>query len=73
MKCNNLKAIITGGSRGIGKAVCIELAKQGADVLINYISNKKEAQKTLQEVMFRSCVLPKHGKKEKNGQNKTYF
>ena len=50
MKCKNLKAIVTGGSRGIGRAICVELAKQGADVLINYVSNKEEAENTLQRV-----------------------
>ena len=50
MKLKNQKAIITGGGRGIGRAICIELAKQGADILINYVSNKKEAEKTLQMV-----------------------
>jgi NAD(P)-dependent dehydrogenase (short-subunit alcohol dehydrogenase family) len=47
MKLKNQKAIVTGGSRGIGRAICIELARQGADVLINYVKNKKEAEKTL--------------------------
>ncbi|MGH4123352.1 MAG: elongation factor P 5-aminopentanone reductase [Clostridium sp.] len=49
----NLKgkvAIVTGGSRGIGKGIAIELAKSGACVVINYKSNDKEAEKTLQEI-----------------------
>jgi len=50
MKLRNQKAIVTGGGRGIGRAICIELAKQGADVLINYVSNKTEAEKTLRMV-----------------------
>ena len=40
-------ALVTGGSRGIGKAISIKLAKDGYYVLINYNSNKAEAQKTL--------------------------
>ena len=50
MKLKDQKAIITGGGRGIGRAICIDLAKQGADVLINYVSNTKEAEITLQMV-----------------------
>ena len=39
-------ALVTGGSRGIGRAVSIKLAKQGYNVLINYKSNEAEANKT---------------------------
>ncbi len=41
-------ALVTGGSRGIGKAVCIKLAGMGYHVLINYMKNEEEAQNTLQ-------------------------
>lgn len=40
-------ALVTGGSRGIGRAVCIKMAEMGYNVLINYKSNKEEADKTL--------------------------
>ncbi len=43
-------ALVTGGSRGIGKAICIKLAELGYHVLINYQSNKQAAEETLQEV-----------------------
>jgi len=39
-------ALVTGGSRGIGKAVCIKLADMGYNVIINYTSNEEEAKKT---------------------------
>ncbi|MBQ2673615.1 MAG: 3-oxoacyl-ACP reductase FabG [Prevotella sp.] len=40
-------AIVTGGSRGIGRAICQRLAQEGYHVIINYTSNDAEAQKTL--------------------------
>lgn len=43
MKC----ALVTGGSRGIGKAICIKMAQMGYYVLVNYKSNLEEADKTL--------------------------
>ncbi|MDP9047153.1 MAG: 3-oxoacyl-ACP reductase FabG [Bacteroidota bacterium] len=43
MKC----ALVTGGSRGIGRAICVKLAGQGYHVLVNYKSNIAEAEKTL--------------------------
>lgn len=43
-------ALITGGSRGIGRAVAIKMAQCGAKVVINYTSNAQEAQKTLDTI-----------------------
>jgi 3-oxoacyl-[acyl-carrier protein] reductase len=43
-------ALVTGGSRGIGRAVSIKLAEMGYHVLINFLSNKEEALITLQLV-----------------------
>jgi 3-oxoacyl-[acyl-carrier protein] reductase len=40
-------ALVTGGSRGIGRAVCIKMAEMGYNVLINYKSNEAEAKNTL--------------------------
>ncbi len=44
-------ALVTGGSRGIGRATCIELAKNGHYVLINYNQNEKAANETLQYIV----------------------
>ena len=40
-------ALVTGGSRGIGKAISIKLAKMGYYIIVNYNSNKTEAENTL--------------------------
>lgn len=39
-------ALVTGGSRGIGRAVCVALAKDGYPVIINYLSNHQAAEET---------------------------
>ena len=39
-------ALVTGGSRGLGRAVCLKLAAQGYPVLINYKSNEEAALET---------------------------
>lgn len=41
-------ALVTGGSRGIGRAICVKLAQMGYQVVVNYKSNKEEAEKTLE-------------------------
>ncbi len=46
MKC----ALITGGSRGIGRAICIKMGGMGYHVLINYKTNTEEANKTLEQI-----------------------
>ena len=38
--------LVTGGSRGIGRSICVRLAKMGMPVIINYNSNKEAAQET---------------------------
>ena len=43
-------ALITGGSRGIGKACALELAAAGVDVIINYAGNVEAANKTVEEL-----------------------
>lgn len=43
-------ALVTGGSRGIGKAICLKIAEAGYHVLINYRSNDQEAEDTLNQI-----------------------
>jgi NAD(P)-dependent dehydrogenase (short-subunit alcohol dehydrogenase family) len=37
-------AVVTGGSRGIGRSITLELARLGANVVINYVRDKDEAE-----------------------------
>jgi 3-oxoacyl-[acyl-carrier protein] reductase len=43
-------ALVTGGSRGIGKAICLKLAAQGVNVGINYVSRAAAAEEVLAEI-----------------------
>jgi len=54
----NKYALITGGSRGIGRAVCVRLAQEGYHVLINYACNEAEAQKTLELCNGQGELMP---------------
>lgn len=48
-------AIVTGGSRGIGKAVCLRLAKEGIHIVLNYTANEAAANKT-KEILEKEGV-----------------
>ena len=50
MELSNQVALITGGSRGIGKDIAKKLASRGAYVLVNYITNSQAAEETLGEI-----------------------
>lgn len=40
-------AVVTGGSRGIGRAVCVQLARQGCHVVVNYCHGEAAAAETV--------------------------
>jgi len=43
-------ALVTGGSRGIGRAICLKLSEMGYPILVNYQSNKEAAEATKQQI-----------------------
>jgi NAD(P)-dependent dehydrogenase (short-subunit alcohol dehydrogenase family) len=59
-KLANKKSIITGGDSGIGRAVAIAFAKEGADVAIIYLNEDKDAKETariIEDRYKRKCLL----------------
>ena len=62
-------ALITGGSRGIGRAIAIKLAKQGYAVVINYLNNDEAAKQTLEQIVAEGGQA--ENKQWRNGNNDT--
>jgi len=58
-KLDGRVALITGGDSGIGRAVAVQFAKQGADVAIVFLNEQGDAEKTKREVEDegRRCLL----------------
>ena len=48
-------ALVTGGSRGIGRAVCLALAERGMRVAVNYAGNAQAAEQVAQECVRRGA------------------
>jgi enoyl-[acyl-carrier protein] reductase III len=57
----NRVAIVTGSGRGIGRAIALRLARDGADVVVNYFRNRKPAEDTASEIskMGRKALVVK--------------
>lgn len=50
MKLEGKSAIVTGASRGIGREIALELARQGANVIVNYSGSEAKANETVEEI-----------------------
>jgi enoyl-[acyl-carrier protein] reductase III len=59
MEFHDKKALITGGTRGIGRAITLELARSGADVAVNYLRNRAPAEEMRELVAKtgRRCLI----------------
>ena len=59
MKLKDRTALVTGSSRGIGRAIALALAEEGADVAVNYLSNESLAKEVVEQIynMGRRAVL----------------
>ncbi len=65
-------AIVTGGTRDIGKAISLRLAKEGAKVVVNYLNNERNARSTLDEIKNRggSAIIVKGDMTQKQDVDK---
>jgi 3-oxoacyl-[acyl-carrier protein] reductase len=61
IRLDGRKVLVTGGSRGIGRATALLFAEAGADVALNYVSNLKAAEEVLKSVekLGRRCLVYK--------------
>ena len=61
MRFENKVALVTGSSRGIGRAIALRLAAEGADVVVNYVRSREPAEATAAEIeaLGRRAVIVK--------------
>jgi NAD(P)-dependent dehydrogenase (short-subunit alcohol dehydrogenase family) len=65
-------ALVTGGSRGIGRAICQALAAQGADVVLHYNRNLAAAEETAASIRGEVRLVQQRGNLEKHPDGFVY-
>ena len=65
--------LITGASRGIGKATALAFAEKGAKIAVNYRANTKEAEKTLTELAGNGHALFQNDISKRELPSPSYF
>ena len=65
----NKVALVTGASRGIGKAIALELASKGCDVVINYLNSKEKAEEVANFIQNNFKVKAKTFKADISNEN----
>jgi 3-oxoacyl-[acyl-carrier protein] reductase len=70
----NKIALITGASRGIGKAIAVKMAQEGATVIVHYASDESSATQTLREIADKNqqAFLVKADLQKKDGVDKLF-
>lgn len=58
MRLRDKVAIVTGASRGIGRAIAIGLAREGAKVVVNYCNHGQAAEQVIGEISHRGDRFP---------------
>ena len=51
MRLKGKICLVTGSSRGIGRATALTFAKEGADVIVNYVKNREKAEEVVSEII----------------------
>ncbi|HUG36105.1 MAG TPA: SDR family NAD(P)-dependent oxidoreductase, partial [Candidatus Limnocylindrales bacterium] len=60
MRCEGKVVLVTGAQRGIGRAVALRFAREGADVALNYLDDKPAAESAAAEIAAlgrRACTI----------------
>ena len=57
MRLAGRKALVTGASRGIGRAIALSFATEGADVAINYLHSDSAAKQLVKEIQAMGCEV----------------